>query len=1069
MTDPRVMRLLEEILESGRSPEEACAGSPDLLWEVRAGLERYRGIEVQLDAVFPPSARSSAAAQTVAAAAAASALPHVPGYDVESVLGRGGMGVVYKARQLKLSREVALKMIIGGAFASASDRARFMHEAEALASLRHPHIVQVYDVGDLGGLPYFTMEYVEGGSLERKLAGTPQPALDAADLVATLAGAVQSAHAAGIVHRDLKPANVLLTAHGTPKITDFGLARHFGRDATLTLSGSRVGTPSYMSPEQAAGKSGAVGPAADVYSLGAILYELLTGRPPFRAESAAATVLQVIHQEPAAPSRLNAKVPRDLETVCLKCLQKDPRRRYASAAELADDLRRFMEGRPTQARPPGRAGRLARWARREPATAGLVATALALVGLAVGGGFWVQRQRVTARAGEELARRSAEAALAHAHDLQQLGHWPEARAALEVAPSLVGTSAPDALRERLGRARADADMVVRLEGVRLRLAEGANVAGRVSATADQLYAETFTSYGINLMTLDAADAAARVRASEIHDILLVFLHDWLYWAPEANRARLRAVLDAADGDPWRRAFRDARATNDLEKLAELARAPGAAAQPPVLLSGLSGALLVDGRAEEAWALLREAQLGHPDDFWINYLTGLHASEDRPQEAVGYFRAAIAVRPDSNQAYALLSRALRDTGDGDAAIAALRRAVALHPSHNAVIDLLKVLAPAGRLEEGRAVWGQFLESNPPDHDSWNGYPQLCLYVGNEGAYRRARRRMLDRFGDVPGDWMLAERTALAGLLLPASGDEAVRVTAVAERAVAEWAVVLATKSAPKPENPYVTFVAGLSQYRQGRPADALPLLDEAAAKITDRAGPRLALAMAQFESGDKADARRTLAETLRTYNWQSAADDRLWVSHVLRREAEALILPGVPPFRGKTAQPRADDERLALVEICQSQGLHRSAARLMADAFEADPQLANDSTTECRDNAAPQSEPSDRSTTLKAEFRYLAARNAALAGSGSGNDAADLALAEKARWRRQALDWLLADLKAWGETRDHSPELTRQMLALWQADPDFAPVREPDAIKKLPPEEREEWAAFWNDVRRTVGQ
>src|SRR4051794_17091645 len=487
MTDPRVMRLLEEILESGGTPEEACVDSPELLWEVREQLKRCRDIDAQIHAIFPPSSRGTGVERKAARGPAVD-LPRIPGYDVQSVLGRGGMGVVYKARQLKLGRTVALKMILAGTFASGSDRGRFMHEAEAVASLRHLHIVQVHDVGDLDGLPYFTMEYVEGGSLGQKLAGTPQPALEAAELVAKLAGAVQAAHDAGIVHRDLKPGNVLLTADGTPKITDFGLARHFGRDDTPTLSGARVGTPSYMSPEQAAGKSGAVGPAADVYSLGAILYELLTGRPPFRAESATATVLQVMHQEPAPPSRLNCKVPRDLETVCLKCLQKDPRRRYASAAALADDLRRFLEGRPILARPLGWGGRVLRWARREPAAAALVATAVALVALAVGGGFWVQRQRATGRAADALARQAAEDALSHAQDLQKLGHWPEARAALQVAPGLLGASAPDALRERLRRARVDADMVVRLEDVRLRLAEGSGVQGRVSATADQLYA-----------------------------------------------------------------------------------------------------------------------------------------------------------------------------------------------------------------------------------------------------------------------------------------------------------------------------------------------------------------------------------------------------------------------------------------------------------------------------------------------------------------------------------------------------------------------------------------------------
>ena len=225
-------------------------------------------------------------------------LPQVPGYEVEAVLGHGGMGVVFRARHLRLGRLVALKMTLAGSYAGPPERERFRREAEAIAALRHANVVQVYDVGDWAGRPYFTMELVEGGSLAQKLAGAPQPARQAAALLATLAEAMHAAHQGGIVHRDLKPANILFTADGTPKVTDFGLARRLEGGAGLTLSGVPLGTPSYMAPEQARGQSRAVGPAADVYALGAILYELLTGRPPFRAETPAETVQQVV--EPGA-------------------------------------------------------------------------------------------------------------------------------------------------------------------------------------------------------------------------------------------------------------------------------------------------------------------------------------------------------------------------------------------------------------------------------------------------------------------------------------------------------------------------------------------------------------------------------------------------------------------------------------------------------------------------------------------------------------------------------------------------------------------------------------------------
>ena len=317
--DPRVEQLLEEILDSDCTPEEVCGACPELLPRVQARLGQIRAVEAQFDALFPTP--GSCPTPPVSAEAGP---PHFPGYEVRELLGRGGMGIVYRAWHRRLNRHVALKMLLAGAYARPEERERFLREAEAVAGLRHPNIVQVYDVGDLDGRPYFTMEFVEGGSLAQRLAGTPMPAGEAAALVATLAEAVQAAHDGGIVHRDLKPANVLLTADGTPKVTDFGLARRLDGGAGLTQSGAPLGTPSYMAPEQAQGKSDTVGPAADVYALGAILYEMLTGRPPFRAETAAETLRQVIDDEPVPPSRLNARVPRDLETICLKCLRKEP-------------------------------------------------------------------------------------------------------------------------------------------------------------------------------------------------------------------------------------------------------------------------------------------------------------------------------------------------------------------------------------------------------------------------------------------------------------------------------------------------------------------------------------------------------------------------------------------------------------------------------------------------------------------------------------------------------------------------------------------------------------------------
>jgi WD40 repeat protein len=283
------------------------------------------------------------------------------------------MGVVYKARHVGLDRVVALKMILSGAHAGSAELGRFRAEAQAVARLQHPNIVQVHEVGEHAGRPFFSQEFVEGGSLDRRLGGVPQAPREAAALLETLARAVQYAHEQSVVHRDLKPANVLLGADGAPKISDFGLAKRLDTDAGQTHTGQVLGTPSYMAPEQAAGQVRAIGPATDVYALGAILYELLTGRAPFRGASMLETLEQVRLLDPLPPSRLQPKAPRDLETVCLKCLQKDAGKRYASALDLAEDLRRFLAHEPIRARPVGRAERLARWCRRHPWEAGLTA------------------------------------------------------------------------------------------------------------------------------------------------------------------------------------------------------------------------------------------------------------------------------------------------------------------------------------------------------------------------------------------------------------------------------------------------------------------------------------------------------------------------------------------------------------------------------------------------------------------------------------------------------------------------------------------------------------------------
>jgi serine/threonine-protein kinase len=980
MTDDlRVQQLLDELLGSHATPEVVCASCPELLPVVRNRWRQICRVRADLDVLFPPPD------EPTPQPAEGTALPRIPGYEVEAVLGRGGMGIVYKARDLRLGRLVALKMLLAGPNAGVAERERFMREAEAMAGLRHANIVQVHGAGDHDGRLYFTMEYVEGGSLGQHLAGTPQPAREAAALLATLAAAVQVAHQGGIVHRDLKPATILLTSDGTPKIADFGLARHFDSGSALTLSGTPVGTPSYMAPEQAMGQARTIGPATDIYALGAVLYEMLTGRPPFRAETAVETHLQVIHQEPVPPSRLNARVPRDLETICLTCLHKTPERRYATAAALAEDLQRFRRGEPIAARPAGLVERTGKWVRQHPTGSALLAASFLLAVLLVGASFWLVVQ-------QSNLRHAVEADLKEVAELQDSARWAEAQVTLERAEARLGGGGPDDLRRRIAQARRDLALVMRLDNIRLKRATRGELVF-YKAQANKAYAEAFQQEGLGKVHDPPASVAAAVRASAVRGALVAALDDWATCiADNDQRDWLLEVARQADPDRegWRDRILDPKAWDDPVALAEWARTVPVATRSVSLPLALGERLTAARR--DATPLLKRVQKEHPGDFWANLILGNALLPLAPQAAEGYYRVALALRPRAAVGYCAVGDALRLQNDLAEATEYYRKALQLDAGYaRAHSDLGLTLQAQGRPDEAIPCYRQAVQLDPD--------------------YAWAHHN-------------LASALRVKGLL-----DEAYDHCQQAIRL--------------DPNNAEVK--AGLT--------GVISLMQGKASKVMGPA-PRLILAMAQHQQGQKKQARKTLAVAIIGYDWSAAHADRrdIWINHILRREAEALILPDLPAFLEGKYRPQDNDERLALLGVCQFRGLHVAAARLYADAFAADPRLADD---------------------LGVGHRYSAARAAAQAGCGRGTDAAGVEPTERARWRRQAREWLRADLTARVRVLDSNPAGARgdvrKALTHWREDPDLACVRDPGGLNKLAADERKEYLALWAEVAAVLAR
>ncbi|WP_165227046.1 protein kinase domain-containing protein [Aquisphaera insulae] len=959
--DPLVLELLEEV-EAGKTPEEACADHPGLLEEVRARLERVGRVCDELDALFPEPAESLRRLSV----SRPSFTPDIPGHAIESVLGRGGMGVVYKARNLRLNRPVAVKMMLNAGYAGPPELARFLREAEALAAVVHPNIVRIYEVGDVDGLPFFTMEYVEGETLAERLGGVPITAERASALLEILAGAMQAAHAAGIVHRDLKPANVLMTGDGVPRITDFGLAWRHDTGVALTRTGVRVGTPSYMAPEQAAGHSLAFGPATDIYSLGAILYEALTGRPPFRAATGAETERQVIHDDPVPPKRLNSRVPRDLETICLTCLNKDPRLRYADADALARDLSCFRRGEAIAARPEGGLGRLARRIRRRPAFSAAFVAVLILVTTVILGGLWFLSERLATEHAAEVDIREMVRAL-------ERSAWPEAHTALERARGRLGSlGASGRSRALLDRGDLELKLVSRLDAIRL---NRVHTVGGVFNTLPSVreYRSAFEEAGLGSPGERPEVVAGRVRASSVRKALVAMLDDWALHAVdnEDEKDWALAVARQSDDHPtgWSQRARDRATWKDRAKLASVLKdAPVADASIPLLLA-----------LEEQWNVLgqdsspflRRILREHPEDFWVNLRAAdVLREKNEFAESARYYQAALAIRPGTALVYNNLAMVLSGAGHREEAVELHHLALRLDPDsapyhHNLANTLLALERPKEALEHARLaaryfpavakvrwLFGRCLEANGSRDEAIREY-RRAVELGPAGTFAQADLRTAlireRRFGEAHSAWkqsladspsghdewygyaelclflgrhedyrntrrallarfgtsddpIVAERAARACLISPDSEAGLRTAVALGKRA---WEADRAAYPGPFP---FFQFLRGLADYREGRFDRSIALMEGEASGVLGPA-PGLVRSMALHRIGREADAREALATALKSHDW---SEDRIrdqddWIVHILRREALGLIRPDDP---GALSRSGADGIRPA---------------------------------------------------------------------------------------------------------------------------------------------------------------
>ena len=1173
LEDSRVIRAVEEYLASletgpALDRQQLLARYP----EIATALARCLDALEFVHRVAPQLSESGRGQAPVAAPAIHHEAP-LGDFRLVREVGRGGMGVVYEAVQISLGRRVALKVLPFAATMDPKQLQRFKNEAQAAAHLHHTNIVPVFGVGCERGVHYYAMQFIEGQTLAHVIAdlraqqadlprredhhdeappsatgdyqptrlvpqledSDPQSAMAptrpigalstehsiksaayfraVANLGVQAAEALEHAHAQGVIHRDIKPANLLVDARANLWITDFGLA-HCQTQPELTMSGDLVGTLRYMSPEQALAKRVLIDHRTDIYSLGVTLYELLTLEPAYTGSDRQELLRQIAFEQPRSPRRWNKPIPAELETIVQKAMEKNPAERYASAQDLADDLRRFLEDKPIRAKRPTLVQRAARWSRRHRSFVYSTAVIVLILASSLG---WIVRDWQARRT--EAENRVTEA-LAVAEEKLHEGNPQDPElisAARRAEAHLASGMVREKLKQRVEQVLADLAMLAKLEEIRL-VAAASTAHGLQfdAAAADLAYARAFREYGIDMEALGAEAVAARIRQRPIGLHLTVALDDWAQkriWLEQTNAKQppqgprwqqLLHIAQSADPDPWRSSLREAlakgrKSSADLKRL--LVSAPIPALAPSTL--DLSGRALRDaGAGTSAVDLLRQAQRVYPDDFWINQNLALLLAEMKPprlEEAIGFYRAALAIRPKSDGVYNNLGSAFGRQPNLLEAEAAYRKATELEPDHalgynnlGSVLDrqgklreaeaafrkaielkadyamaycnLGGVLRNQHKLPEAEAACRKAIELNPDYADAYHSLG-LCLVSEQKlleavAAYRKA----IELQPDFAGAYLSLGYALVHQGKVPeaeAAWRKAIELKPDYAAAYRNLGILLGTQhklpeaeaSCRKaielePENANAYYCLGIVLEDRGKLPEAEAAFRKAVELKPDYANAYYALAHAL-------DHQRKLPEADAAYRKAIELKPDYAEAH--------CNLGGVLRQQGQFAESLACYKRGHDLGS-RKQGWQYPSGEwvLQAERFVLlQPKLPKILKGEILPADATES------VALAEWAGYSAARAAALAGSGQHKDAANLEGKEYARLRGQALAGLRIALAAWQKTldTDSDRELARVMFEMrrWQRDEDFNDVRGAVALAKLPDSERQDWQNLWEEV------